>query len=140
MLILIAIFVTYKIVRSNRKKSPAYSRFIYSNINKQNSDEHLNELNEHLKKRPAEIEVLIKKSSIYNDILHEAISKLIYSYSNGEIRFYKEAELQSYLYKCCVESFEKRNIPKPHKIFLEKRIMGKFVDFFHEFSIKIALW
>lgn len=61
----------------------------------------------------------------YEDLFDTAFSNTIRDYSNHEILFYSERDLQAHLFYECRRIMEKECFPKPLKLYAEKAVFSR---------------
>jgi hypothetical protein len=61
----------------------------------------------------------------YDNIFERALQTVLQDYSDGNISFFSERDLQSHLFFECRKLMEKLNLPRPLKLYVEKSVFSK---------------
>lgn len=62
--------------------------------------------------------------NVYNEIFLRSWKNALKKYSEMEIKFITEADLQSHVFSECINQFETENMEKPYKIHVNKSIFS----------------
>jgi len=63
----------------------------------------------------------------YDKLFDDALNNVLKAYSEGNIRFYSERDLQGHLFFECRRLMEEREFPIPLKLYAEKSVFSKHV-------------